>query len=192
MARPVLILFARAPRLGQVKRRLAADIGDVPALRFYRNQLGRLLRQFSTLRGWDKIIALAPDRACIAHPPGWRVLGQGPGGLGQRMEHAFRLFPNRRVILVGADIPALAISDIQSAGRALKHYDAVFGPARDGGFYAVAMGPRRPTKPFAHARWSSEHALADTLVNFENFRVAFGRVLQDIDCAEDFRKHFFL
>jgi uncharacterized protein len=187
MARPVLILFARAPRLGQVKRRLAAGIGEVPALRFYRNQLAQLLRRFSRLRGWDKVIALTPDRAFLRHPPGWRVLGQGEGALGPRMHNAFRRFPRRRVTLVGADTPALGISDILAAGRALKHCDAVFGPARDGGFYAVAMGPRRPAKPFARARWSSEHALADTLRNFKGLRITFGRPLQDIDNAEDLK-----
>ena len=35
MQRPTVILFARAPRLGAVKRRLARGIGDRAALRFY-------------------------------------------------------------------------------------------------------------------------------------------------------------
>ena len=34
--RDTVIVFARAPRLGTVKRRLARDIGDRAALRFHR------------------------------------------------------------------------------------------------------------------------------------------------------------
>ena len=42
--RDTVIVFARAPRLGTVKRRLARDIGDRAALRFYTATLSSLLR----------------------------------------------------------------------------------------------------------------------------------------------------
>jgi rSAM/selenodomain-associated transferase 1 len=185
MARPVLILFARAPRLGCVKRRLAAGIGDVAALRFYRNQLASCLRQFSFIRGIEKIIAGTPDRAFLRHSPGWRAMGQGTGDLGVRMHRAFRLFPGRPVLLVGVDIPGLGPADIRSALHALRGADAMFGPAEDGGYYLVGMAARRPQKPFAAVRWSSPHALSDTLRNFSGLRVGYGRVLRDVDTAED-------
>ena len=41
--RDTVIVFARAPVLGAVKRRLARDIGDRAALRFHRQTLHRLL-----------------------------------------------------------------------------------------------------------------------------------------------------
>jgi hypothetical protein len=47
------------------------------------------------------------------------------------------------------------------------------------------MAARRPARPFAGVRWSSRHALADTLANFGGFRVAKGPVLQDIDTKAD-------
>jgi rSAM/selenodomain-associated transferase 1 len=185
MARPVLILFARAPRLGCVKRRLAAGIGDVAALRFYRNQLASRLRQFPSIRGIEKIIAGTPDRAFLRLPPGWRAMGQGTGDLGVRMHRAFRRFPGRPVLLVGVDIPGLGPADVRSALRALRGADAMFGPAEDGGYYLVGMAARRPLKPFAAVRWSSPHALRDTLRNFSGLRIGYGRVLRDVDTAED-------
>jgi rSAM/selenodomain-associated transferase 1 len=184
MAKPVLILFARAPRLGTVKRRLAAGIGAVPALRFYRNALAASLRKFSNLPGFQTVIAITPDRSKIG-APGWAVIGQGQGDLGVRMQNVFRRFPRRLVVLVGVDIPGLAATDIRAAVTALRGADAVFGPAADGGYYLVGMGARRPAKPFAGVRWSSEHALADTLCNFSGLRVRRLRVLQDIDTADD-------
>jgi hypothetical protein len=36
-------------------------------------------------------------------------------------------------------------------------------------------------------RWSSEHALADTLANFAGQRVAMLRTLHDVDTAADLR-----
>ncbi|MDE8346048.1 MAG: TIGR04282 family arsenosugar biosynthesis glycosyltransferase [Acidocella sp.] len=185
MAKPVLILFTRAPRLGTVKRRLARDIGTVPALRLYRHLLGRTLRRLTPIRGIVKIILRTPDRAYLAHPPGWDTLNQGHGDLGARMLAAFRRFPGRQVVLIGADIPDLTAADIRAAIRALKHHHAVFGPALDGGFYLVGMGSLRPPTPFALARWSSPHAMADTLLNFRHLRVATLRPLIDIDSAAD-------
>ena len=40
-----LVIFARQPRLGVGKRRLAADVGDLAALRFGRYALERLWRE---------------------------------------------------------------------------------------------------------------------------------------------------
>ena len=63
--------------------------------------------------------------------------------------------------------------------------DAAFGPAADGGYWLVALSPRRPARPFAAVRWSSEHALADTLANFSGRRIALLRTLHDVDTAAD-------
>ena len=81
-----LIVFARAPRLGTVKRRLAAGIGAMAALRFYRGQLRRLLRQVGQDRRWRTELAVTPDR--VRWPSGLPMHPQGRGDLGQRMHRA--------------------------------------------------------------------------------------------------------
>jgi len=179
----VLLVFARAPRLGTVKRRLARGIGALAALCFYRAQLGRLLRAVVRDRRWQTIIAATPDRARTRWPMRCQVLPQGRGDLGARMHRAMR--PHRRVVVVGSDIPDLRAGDIAQAFRALGHADAVFGPAEDGGYWLVGMGPRRPARPFAGVRWSGPHALADTRANFTAHDVALLRVLRDVDTATD-------
>ena len=45
--KPHLVVFARAPRLGAVKRRLARDIGALAAWRFYRTATAGLLRRLA-------------------------------------------------------------------------------------------------------------------------------------------------
>jgi rSAM/selenodomain-associated transferase 1 len=176
-----LIVFARAPRLGTVKRRLARGIGDMAALRFYRGQLRRLLRQVGRDRRWRTVLAVTPDR--LRWPTGLPMLPQGQGDLGRRMGRA--LARHRRAVLVGCDIPELGREDIAAAFRALGRAQAVFGPAEDGGYWLVGFGPRRPPAPFAGVRWSTEHALADTLANCRGHRIALLRRLRDVDTAAD-------
>ncbi|MDE8348661.1 MAG: TIGR04282 family arsenosugar biosynthesis glycosyltransferase [Acidocella sp.] len=187
MARPVVILFAKSPRLGLVKRRLASEIGDVAALRFYRNQLFRMIRELAKLKNFEVILALTPRHSRLQTRPGFRNITQNNSGLGQRMARCFDMFRRRQVILIGADIPDLSAAIIRSAVQKLKSHDAAFGPAADGGYYLVAMGAKRPTAPFANVRWSSPHALSDTLMNFQHHRITMLEKLHDVDTGHDFK-----
>nr|WP_294503609.1 TIGR04282 family arsenosugar biosynthesis glycosyltransferase [uncultured Rhodopila sp.] len=181
-----VIVFARVPRLGTVKRRLARDIGDRAALRFHIATLRALLRGLLASRRFDVVLAMTPDRARFRLPAGVRRVLQGRGDLGARMAQALRRF--RRVALLGCDIPEAGAADIRAAFRLLGSADAVFGPAEDGGYWLIALGPRRPSDLFGASRWSTEHALADTLLQFAHHRVAFIRRLADVDTAAGYAR----
>ncbi len=183
-----MIVFARAPRLGTLKRRLAADLGERAALRFHAATLRRLLRRLRADRRVRTVLAHTPDAARWPPDPAWRGLPripQGRGDLGARMHRAFARFPGRRVALVGCDIPAIDAADLAACFRALGRADAAFGPAADGGYWLVSMNRRRPARPFAGVRWSGPHALSDTLGNFAGRRIAILRTLRDVDTAAD-------
>jgi uncharacterized protein len=184
--RDIVIVFARAPRLGTVKRRLARDIGDRQALRFHVATLTSLVRSLRADRRFRTVIAITPDRARL--PFRLEQVPQGTADLGVRMHRAFWRFPRSRVAIIGCDIPEAGPADLHAAFRALGCADAAFGPAADGGYWLVAMSPLRPARPFANVRWSSEYALADTLLNFSGRRVAFLRTLHDVDTAEDWHR----
>lgn len=189
MARPVLILFARAPRLGTVKRRLAREAGAMAALRFHRSQVFALARTLGRDRRWRTVLAVTPDRMAgrgMRWPAGVPRTPQGPGDLGARMARA--LGRHRPLaVLVGSDIPGIRAGDIAAAFRALRAgAPAVFGPAEDGGYWLVGFGPRPPAAPFAGVRWSTAQALADTLRNCRGpHRPALVRRLRDVDTAAD-------
>lgn len=94
------------------------------------------------------------------------------------------------VVLIGTDVPGATRGHLRQAFGLLEAHDLVFGPARDGGYWLV--GARRGTpamvleRLFVDVRWSTEHALADTLANARRgLRVAFGATLRDVDTAED-------
>lgn len=181
-----LVLFLRAPVLGSGKRRLAAEIGDVAALRFQRLMLARLMRRLGRDRRWRLRVALTPDRARL---PGIATVKQGPGDLGARMRRALAACPPGPKLLVGADIPALSASHIAEAFRILGDRDVVFGPAEDGGFWLVGARHRPPR--FGKIRWSSPHALADTLANLpKRVSVGFAATLSDVDDGESYRRYF--
>jgi uncharacterized protein len=186
--RDVVVVFARAPRLGKVKRRLARGVGQRAALRFHVSTLIRLLRALLAERRFRTVLAVTPDRARFCLPLRVEQVDQGGGDLGDRMHRAFRRYSRARVVLIGCDIPDAGPQDALAAFRALGKADAAFGPAGDGGYWLVAMSPRRPGRPFFGVRWSTPHALADTLANFRGRRIALLRTLHDVDTAEDLRR----
>lgn len=180
-----VVVFARAPRLGTVKRRLAKGMGERAALRFHTATLLGLLRSLLRERRFRTVLALTPDGAKDRLPIRVVRIDQGGGDIGNRMHTVCRRFSLGNVAIIGSDIPDANAADLHAAFRALGLHDAVFGPAEDGGYWLVALGPRRPAQPFVNARWSTEHALADTLRNFRGRRVALLRTLRDVDNAGD-------
>ena len=184
-----LVVFLRTPRLGRVKSRLAAGIGALEALRFYRETCEHLLRRMMRDRRWQVHLALTPDRDALgarAWPVAAARFGQGMGDLGRRMERAVRRLPPGPVVIVGSDIPALGPAHVVRAFAALGTHHAVFGPAADGGYWLVGLRrrPRLPRPLFPRVRWSSPEALADTLAGLpRDLRVAFLETLEDVDDA---------
>lgn len=189
-----LILFVRLPRLGAGKKRLARDIGAVAALRFQRLMLARLLRRLGRDRRWRLRLAVTPDHRPprrFALPAGLLVTGQGSGDLGARMRRALAACSPGPAVLIGSDIPDLAATHIAEAFRLLGRHDLVFGPTGDGGFWLVGArrSPRLPPL-FGPVRWSSPHALADTLANLPpRVSVGFAARLDDIDDGAASRCH---
>ena len=190
-----LVISARAPRIGAVKTRLAREHGDLAALQFYRRTCVALFQRLAPDPRWRAWIAVTPDEAASQPglwPNAYTALAQGPGDLGRRLAHILASLPPGPVVIAGSDIPDITRGHVARAFRKLGDADFVFGPAEDGGYWLI--GSRRRAMPslgaaralFTGVRWSSEHALADTLANIpRGRRVAMLEPLQDIDTAAD-------
>jgi len=184
-----LVVFAKVPRLGRVKTRLAADIGAVAAWGFYRQTLSYVIGKLASDRRWRCWLAVTPDGAVHLNrtwPEGCWLVGQGGGDLGDRMGRVARALPPGPVVIVGADVPGIRPVHVAAAFKALGHHDAVFGPARDGGYWLMGL-KRRPRNRdiFGGVRWSTETALADTVANLGHGQTyALLETLEDIDGGE--------
>ena len=187
-----LIVMVKEPRPGRVKTRLARDIGSVDAVWWFRHQTQSLLRRLDDPR-WRTVIAVAPDREGLASrvwPPGFPKLPQGHGDLGARMSRLLTGLRPCPALLVGSDVPDLQSSHIARAMRLLDRNDAVFGPSPDGGYWLVGLSNHCPAPPglFKGVRWSSEHALADSLETLPDRRIGFADMLSDVDTVADLQR----
>lgn len=183
-----LIIMVREPRSGAVKTRLAAEIGTVEAIRFYRSVTVALIRRLAFDRRWQTILAAAPDTARMSRswPAGVQRVAQGDGDIGARMERLLRS-QACPAVLIGSDIPWVEASHIAEAFMLLRRNDAVFGPAEDGGFWLVGLKPLPHLRDiFRDVRWSSPDALADTLANLAGRKVGFAARLADVDDGETY------
>ncbi len=184
-----LVVMVKVPRPGRVKTRLGRGIGMVPAAWWFRHQSARLLRRLEDPR-WRLVLAVAPDaegmasRVWPAHLP--RV-PQGGGDLGARMARLMRTLPPGPVLIVGADIPGITPARIARAFALLGRAEAVFGPARDGGYWLIGLRRSQavPAGFLKGVRWSTCHALADSRATLPGRRVLLADELQDVDEAAD-------
>lgn len=187
---PQLVIFAKLPRAGAVKTRLARDVGWGRALQFYRRNLRALIDTLAPDPRWHTSLAVSPDKAAGPHPvwshPGVSVVPQGGGDLGARMDRVMQTRPPGPVVIVGSDIVGITRADIADAFARLGEADAVFGPALDGGYWLVGL-KRRPHVPraFEGVRWSSSATLADTLENLAGCKVAMLGEKRDVDEGRD-------
>ena len=186
---PILLIFVRAPFLGVVKTRLAKGIGQVSAREFYVKTSTDIINNISNDPVWRTILCVTPDDAAL-QSRFWKEakdrIPQGHGNLGERMERALLRFPNQPVLIVGSDIPEISQKIIKEAFSLAKRSDLVFGPSSDGGYWLVGARMGSLTRGlFKNVRWSTEHALADTLKNTGIKRTVFVNELDDIDDVTD-------
>lgn len=184
-----LVIMVKEPRPGRVKTRLGRSIGMTTAAWWFRHQTRRLIRRLHDPR-WDLILAVSPDVEGMQSriwPTDIARIPQGAGDLGDRMGAVFQGLPPGPICIIGADIPGVTRSAIWQAFQSLGHHDAVFGPAPDGGYWLVGMKriSALPTTLFQGVRWSSKHALADTVASIPNMRIAKIQSLNDVDEVSD-------
>jgi rSAM/selenodomain-associated transferase 1 len=195
-SRPVLnprvVLFAKAPRPGLVKTRIAADLDAEAAAAIYRVLVQRTL---STLRDFPGELRFTPPDARAEFQPwlpqGWTLVDQGGGDLGARLQRAVEQAlqnGSQAVLLLGADCPALEVSDLTDALRALENHDVVLGPAIDGGYWLLGVRGSHPCL-FEEMPWGTPSILRLSLerAHEAGLRTRLLRELRDIDTLADWR-----
>ena len=192
MKRPQIYIYAKPPRIGLAKTRLAAGLGSKVAARRIATALqAKTLR--AALRGpWETVLYTAPDRELPNSLGGlWPVhlerRSQGPGDLSDRLSKGLREAAPGPVLFIGSDAPDISTGLLRQAVRELARHDAVFGPAQDGGFWLFGLNKSARTKsPFYNVRWSGPHAMEDVWANLpDDASIGMLPQLIDIDDAVD-------
>ena len=190
--RAMVLVFAKAPRAGHVKTRLASSVGAEAAADIYRRMGRAVIDQLAGVRA-GIAVCYAPRgardevREWLGDAPG-RYWPQPDGDLGRKMrlmfDRAFEMVD--RVVVIGTDAPMVGADTVHRALEALDSADVVLGPAIDGGYYL--MGLRAPDPAlFADIPWSTERVLGETAARARESgaRVTYLEPQSDIDTADD-------
>jgi rSAM/selenodomain-associated transferase 1 len=189
-----LILMGKAPVPGTVKTRLCPPLSAREAAAFYTCLLEDTAEEAGRLRGVRRYIFFAPAEGEAYFRAGpfsaFHLHPQAGSHLGERMERATLVaFAGgaRRVVVIGADCPALSGDLIRSAFRELSNdAGAVFGPAKDGGYYLVGVGEPAPFL-FRGIEWGAPTVLAKSLSRCRDAGIPYALLpgKSDVDTAQD-------
>jgi hypothetical protein len=173
-----LILFAKTPRLHEVKTRLVPPLTPAQALALHEAMLGD---QIAFLHSLER-----PDRSSVV----LLDAEQGDGDLGARMHWALsRAFADgaRSAAILGADAPTLPRELVEDAfARLSAGADAVVVPALDGGY--VLVGASHPVPAiFDGVAWGSGSVLETTrrLARAAGVALSETAAWSDVDVEDD-------
>ena len=180
-------VFAKFWAPGQVKTRLARDLGPATAAEIYRASLETTLARLRGAADCGVLCYSPPERhaefAAIAGD-WWQCEPQSEGDLGARMaayfEKAFAA-DMRRVVLIGSDSPTLPLSHLHAAFAALSTHGAVLGKATDGGYYLIGLADPCP-EIFTDIAWSTPEVWQQTTSRLDQL----GTSWQALDTWSDF------
>ncbi|MBM4258590.1 MAG: glycosyltransferase [Deltaproteobacteria bacterium] len=193
-----LIIFAKAPIVGQVKTRLCPPMTLEQAAGLATYFLIDTVERACSLPDVQVYVAFTPTdsesvfRALLSFPV--HYVAQRGHSLGERELNVFRDLQQqepRKVVLIGSDIPTLPRSHLQEAFTLLGDpgCNVVLNPTEDGGYCLIGM--REPHAVlFENISWSTPAVLQETLAQAQrhNLKVKLLPSWYDVDEASDLHR----
>jgi rSAM/selenodomain-associated transferase 1 len=188
------LVMAKAPKAGQVKTRLGADIGMEAAAYV---AAAALLDTLAACRAaFDEChLALDGDLGGAAYEDeirdqlaDWHVHPQQGDSLGERLAHAHaRVAGAGPTVQVGMDTPQVTADDLREAASATHEGGAVLGPAADGGWWVLALRDPSAAAGLAGVPRSRPDTYRESRAALERagLTVETVRVLRDVDTVAD-------
>lgn len=178
---PTLLVIAKEPRPGRVKTRLTPPFTPREAADLAEAALSDTLRAVAATPASRRVLYLDGTPGPWL-PPGFDVVPQCAGGLDARLADAFA-HCDGPALLIGMDTPQVTpeLLTVDFAGC-----DAFFGPAEDGGFWALGLASPDPALlrgvPMSTSRTG---ALQRARLVTAGLRVRDLPRLRDVDTAPD-------
>ena len=187
----LIIIFARNPKLGKVKTRLAKTIGDFASLETYKI----LMKHTANVVEKNNAEKIVFYSEYINNNDVWakikcKKVKQSEGDLGEKMQTAFEYafeLGYKKIVIIGSDVYSLKTEHIDSAFTQLQTHDVVIGPAHDGGYYLLGLNFIIP-ELFEQKKWGTSSVLENTLADLNELNVTLLEPLNDIDTYEDLKK----
>lgn len=184
-----LVVIAKEPLPGQVKTRLCPPCTPEQAADIAEAGLADTLSAVAATPASRRVLAL-DGRIGPWLPPGFDVVSQRSGGLGNRLFGAFEdcfHVADEPVVLIGMDTPQVRPGQLLAALELLESSaDAVMGMASDGGYWLIGLRHLHPGA-FAGVPMSADDTGAAQLARLSDcgYRVALTEELRDVDHAGD-------
>jgi glycosyltransferase A (GT-A) superfamily protein (DUF2064 family) len=191
-----VLVVAKAPIAGQVKTRLGAEIGMASAADVAAASLLDTMAACAEAFGPDGcLLSLSGDFAdavrgdeLIRATAGWSVAHQRGITFAERLANAhLDVPPGGPVVQVGMDTPQLTPALLAEVAAATAEYDAVLGPAEDGGWWVLALRRPKGARSLHDVAMSTPTTYDDTrraLVG-EGLDVGATTTLRDVDTVAD-------
>lgn len=134
-----ILVIAKAPAPGVTKTRLCPPCSPEQAADVARAALEDTLATVASTPALGRTVVLE-GRPGGWVPGGFDVVPQRGSGLAERLEAAFEDRPEP-ALLIGMDTPQVTSTQLEQASECLltPGVDAVLGPTRDGGYWAVGL-----------------------------------------------------
>ncbi|MEU6068740.1 DUF2064 domain-containing protein [Streptomyces sp. NPDC047082] len=180
-----LLVIAKEPVPGRVKTRLTPPYAPHEAAALAEAALTDTLHTVLRTPARRRVLVLdgAPGPWL---PPGFEVVPQVSGGLDERIAGAFELCDDGPALLVGMDTPQLTEDLLSGVGH--DGPDAWFGPAADGGFWALGLAdPARAGSLVRGVPMSTDRtgAIQRLRLAEAGLTVCHLPLLRDVDTAAD-------
>jgi len=190
------IIFLKYPEAGRVKTRLGGRIGMEKAAEIYKKLAETIIKNCKS-DNYNLILAIEPFEKRVEFEK-WLgkhdFIPQNGSDLGERMQNAMEYaFQNRfqKCIITGSDIPLLNKDIIEEGFIGLDNSDAVFGEAKDGGYYLVGMSAEsKEYSIFTNMIWSTDSVLEISLKRLDDAEKSYQllQTLADIDTEADLKE----
>lgn len=190
----VLLVVAKAPVPGLAKTRLCPPATPTQAAQV---AAAALLDTLAAVRATGSTIPVLAHTGRFADAAyateltvalaGWHLLPQRGGSFADRLANAHAdtgaAFPDQPVLQIGMDTPQVRPATLAAALRRLAEHDAVFGPAVDGGWWALGLRDPAHATVLRGVPMSTADTGRRTVAALRDRRVRTARlpVLRDVD-----------
>jgi len=182
--KPTIVVMTRWHATYRCKSRLSKDIGAHKAARIQEKLTNHTIKVVKEIQKEGLAnIKVAINGIGINAAKKWAILNkvkivttQGAGNLGTKMKRQFLQTIDKKtifnqiqspVIIIGADLPSISISDLHEAIQMIKHKEMILGPSNDGGYWLIGLSNKLINPlcgwPFSGISWGTNKVLKETI-----------------------------